>query len=64
MPYSCGESCLITAKFSKHHLAVGFGSSSDKKDGAIAIWNMSEILDQNYSDEELLQMWWSIPGKL
>ena len=58
-----GESCLITAKFSKNHLAVGFGSFSDKKDGAIAIWNMSELLDQDIVEDEILQMW-TIPGNL
>ena len=57
-----GESCLITAKFSKHHLAVGFGSFSDKKDGAIAIWNMSELLDEDIVEDEILQMW-TVPGK-
>ena len=57
-----GESCLITAKFSKHHLVVGFGSFSDKKDGAIAIWNMSELLDQDIVEDEILQMW-TVPGK-
>ena len=32
VPYD-GESCLMTTKFSKCYLAVGFGTFSDKKDG-------------------------------
>lgn len=57
-----GESCLNTARFSQHHLAVGFGSFSDRKDGAIAIWSMSDLLNGD-QEEELLPMW-TIPAPI
>ena len=34
VPYD-NESCLLSAKFNQNHLALGFGSFSDKNDGAI-----------------------------
>ena len=59
VPYD-NESCLLAAKFSKDILAVGFGSFSDRKDGAIAMWKMSELLSSDITEEQLTI--WTVPG--
>ena len=60
VPYD-GESSLLTAKFSQNHLAVGFGSFSNIKDGALALWSMSDILNKEIFDDQLLEMFWTLP---
>ena len=57
VPYD-NESCLVSAKFNLNHLALGFGSFSDKNDGAIALWSMDEILDETKEKPEL----WTLPA--
>ena len=57
VPYD-NESCLLSAKFNHDHLALGFGSFSDKNDGAIALWSMTEILDETNKEPEL----WTLPA--
>ena len=59
VPYD-NESCMLEAKFSKDFLAVGFGSFSDRKDGAIAMWKMSELLSSDISEDDLSI--WTIPA--
>jgi hypothetical protein len=59
VPYD-SESCVLAANFSANHLVVGFGSFSDKKDGALAIWSMNEILDEVIHEEELTV--WTVPA--
>ena len=51
VPYDSDTSILV-AKFNYTHLVLGFGSFSSRKDGCIAIFEMSDLLEFRDNNEE------------
>lgn len=51
VPYDC-DTCVLTAKFNHDFLVAGFGSSSDIKDGGIAVWSMKDLLGDSDGHDE------------
>ncbi len=43
VPYDY-DSGVLSARFSRDHLVLGFGSFSNRRDGGIAIFSMEEVL--------------------
>ena len=52
VPYDY-DSGVLTARFSKEHLVLGFGSFSYRKDGGIALWSMDELVNHEIAESEL-----------
>ena len=51
VPYDY-DSGVLSARFGRRHLVLGFGSFSNRRDGGIALFSMDEVLSTEDKEEE------------
>ncbi len=52
VPYDW-DSGVLSARFGRDHLVLGFGSFSNRRDGGLATFAMREVLDDDVAGDEL-----------